>query len=148
MLNTVDVAKSAKSEFSPKESSLIDLLGDPSDGRSKEEKARAVGYKGKTVYWLQKNRAGFNDAVYRRMREALQANLPAVYASLLIRAKRGDVRAVELLLRAAGEIQSGATTVTTNVVQSNVFSETFKRKSEPERAAMRKDLALIAERLT
>ncbi len=121
--------------FSPKELVLIELLADVGDKRPKDQKSEAAGFHKKRVYDLQHN-PKFNNAVYARMREALVAALPTVYASLLgvIQTKK-DLKAIELLLRAAGEIQQGGGNqqINTTVVRADTeLRRELVRKSDEE----------------
>jgi hypothetical protein len=61
---------------------LVELLADPTDPRSKLEKAKAAGYaSGREVYRLQRQ-PEFRQAVLDRLRDNLGTSLPLVYSRL------------------------------------------------------------------
>ena len=78
-----------------------------------------MGYHSKHVYRLQRE-PDFREAVQERMRAYLGINLPRVYATLFTLATdRNDIKAAELLLKAAGELGASGVNVTTTVTQAN-----------------------------
>jgi len=124
----------------PRREALIELLADPHDRRTKEQKALVAGYKsGKEVFRLQRQ-PEFRQAVLARLREHLGVNLAAVYRRLFHIAETGTdaaaIRACDSLLRAAGEIASGSTTQVVNVKQTAADDDGSGRRwrggSEPE----------------
>ncbi len=129
-------------KFSARQLRLIELLADLDDTRSKDEKSVAAGYAAKHIYRLQKD-PHFAGAVYQRMKSHLRINLLRVYQSLLERAANGDIKAAELILKSAGEIQSGVN-VQTNVMQSAYhddpegFRDAFKKAQEHREERTRK----------
>jgi hypothetical protein len=107
--------------FNPKVEALIDLMANPLEKRTKEALAEAVGYHPKHVYRLQRD-PDFREAVQERMRSYLGVNLPRVYATLFkLATDQDDIKAAELLLKAAGELGTPGVNVTTNtnVLQKN-----------------------------
>ena len=104
-----------------KELILLDSVADLQDRRSKDEKCRDAGMHCKRIYWLQKHRKGWNEAVIARMREGLLQNLPSVYSAILGKIhKKGDLKAAELYLRAAGEIQQGTGSNQLNIIKTDI----------------------------
>jgi hypothetical protein len=126
--------------FKPKVDTLIDMMANPLEKRSKEALAEACGFHPKTVYRLQKQ-PEFQEAVRERMHRYVGTNLPRVFATLfqLVEDKK-SIKAAELLLKAAGELGGPAVNVTTNVTQrtadeatedlSERAAEILRRRSE------------------
>ncbi len=111
-------------EFSPAENALIDLLANPLDPRTKDEKSEACGYHAKHIYWLQKHRIDFNDAVRTRMSEYVKSNLPRVYSQLFALADRARstkdrLKAIEIIFKATGDILPANVSQQTTVLSSS-----------------------------
>ena len=111
-------------KFTPKELTLIDLLADPTDARTKDEKCEAVGFHRKQVYWLQKNRDGFNNAVYERLTRYVKSNLPKTYAQLFgiadrARSTKDRLKAIEIIFKATGDILPANVSQQTTVLSSS-----------------------------
>lgn len=96
-------------DWNEKQTALITLLADLSDGRTKEAKAEACGFSGKHVYRLLAN-PDFANAVTEQVRRTLGVDLVAVFRRLVQQAVDGDVKASELLLKASGWIPTGGQT--------------------------------------
>ena len=111
------MAKSNTRPWSERQRSLIESLADITDTRSKEDRAKELGYSKNYVYQLHM-RDDFIQAVRDRSRQLLGLNLPRVYAGLVKSAAGGDVKAAELLLKACGEIESGGAKQVVHVNQT------------------------------
>jgi phage terminase small subunit len=101
-------------EFSEREAALVELLADLGDKQTKEQKAKAAGYHPKTVYRLLR-RPEIREAIQTRVRQNLGVDLARVFAVLVEAAVSGNIKAAELLLKAAGYIQAPTQSNTVNV---------------------------------
>ncbi|MHC4621823.1 MAG: hypothetical protein ACYTEQ_29130, partial [Planctomycetota bacterium] len=133
------MTKSNEKKVTPQEAKLIELLADPFDTRSKEDKSKAAGFAPKTVYGKAKQ-PHFVKALEARCEERVN-ELKRSYRAQVIRAlaeraeeckpilnrdgEQIDVsladanRAAELFLKVTGDIGSGGHTTHVNVEQHN-----------------------------
>ncbi len=128
-------------KFNDKQLLLIDRIADINDRRTKEQKAISVGYSPKYIFTLQK-KVAFKLAVDRLRKEYVALSLPEVYGELFRQVKRGDLKAIELYLRAAGEIQP-STQVNANIIGRDVLTESQKEFNDRLNTALTKRERLI-----
>jgi hypothetical protein len=126
--------------FTPNELDLIERLSDVTDRSTRKQKSQAAGFCETHVFWLLKHREGFAEAVRERTLEHVRQTLPSAYQRLCQIALRGNsrdaLRAIELLLRAVGDIQPGGAAVQVNVAGGQTWVKELQTKSRAELAAM------------
>ncbi len=89
------------SEFSPEQRKLIELLANPERKLTAEQLAEEIGVSQTTIYRWKKS-PHLIHAVNQLAYHFLQTELPEVYQSLVKKAKSGNVRAIEIMLKYVG----------------------------------------------
>lgn len=92
------VTKSDIWKPSPYQIKLVELLINPDDRRTKEEKCKEVGVTRKTLYeWLKKPE--FVDYMNSQLNKYTDSELSEVWKALLLQCKRGNIEAIKLYFK-------------------------------------------------
>ena len=90
--------------WTPEQLNYMSILADPTETRTDEEIAKAVGVDRKTL-WNWKQIDGFCDEAYNILKKNLSGKLGKVFGGLLKRAEHGDTNASRLILEAIGKLK-------------------------------------------
>src|SRR5687767_13494632 len=96
------IVKGTTEEMVAKRAEFAVRLEDPDfHGATQAEQAEFMGVAPRTIFnWLQELRdSGAMKTIEARMREKVKGHIPAVYAALLKKAKKGDMGAIQLCLQ-------------------------------------------------
>jgi transposase-like protein len=89
--------------LSPEQLRAVECLAARGKGESLEDVAERAGCCRETL-WRWRKLPEFKSALRERTRELVGEDLPAVYQALIRKAKGGDVKAIELVLKVTGEL--------------------------------------------
>ncbi len=99
--------------WSPKQIKLIELLVDPTDSRTKAEKACALGISPRTLYKWQ-HLPSWHETVNGLALQSLGGRLPNIFRSVASKAEEGDVSAAKLVFEICGLLDGKPVTVINN----------------------------------
>jgi hypothetical protein len=119
-----------------KHRAALEMVADPMDTRTLEDKARAAGISAVTLWRLRKKPEAL-EYVAKRLDEIRGAIEPRVWQALYAELDGKDrVQAARVLFQALGVVGSGGVNVTTNVTQTTETFEDFIGRITKERAGV------------
>jgi hypothetical protein len=131
---TDELAKPAAKvpQFTPKQQMVIDILGDPDDGRNQSEIARDLKMRPETLSRM-KRIPGFMDAVNEMLDRNKRHARPSVWKQMVRHAKGRSSADRRLYLQAVGDIKEKADVSNTVAVKIDWGSETPWDEEEQEK---------------
>ena len=126
-------------KLTPKHFTALELLANPLDTRSNEQKAKSAGISKVTLWRVLKEPEAI-EYVNRRTTELLGTIRPEAYQCLMRGIRKGDRASARDALQACGDIGTGSNVTHVNVTQNN-------EKDIDERAAevLRRRNAVLAQ---
>lgn len=108
--------------LSSKHRAILELVADPSDTRTQQEKCAEVGISPVTLWRLLKKQTAV-DYLNKRMYELLPTAKPEAYQCFVRELRKGNVYAARNLLQSTGDINTGGHTTNVSVTQTQAAND-------------------------